>query len=111
MNTMLKVSAFSQDARAKAFMPFVNGFVNDRLLLGRRSVVPVSFNMLSDLFNARNFQPLVGNSLINHFAPQPFNSYRFLINIRSSSAKSPVYAQEWSTMEMTQAGSRLQRYS
>jgi len=37
-------------------------------LPGRRSVVPVSFNFINNLFNARNFQPLVGNSLINRFA-------------------------------------------
>ena len=32
LQLMLKVSAFSWDARAKAFTPFVTGFVNDILL-------------------------------------------------------------------------------
>ena len=93
---MFKVSAFSWHARAKAFTPFVDGFVDDTLLhcwprfdqsLLQLAYVPVSFNFLRNLFSARNFQPLAGNSLIDHFVPQPFNSYKFLINIRSSSLK------------------------
>jgi len=97
---MFKVSAFSWDAKAKAFTPLVDGFVDDTLLhcwprfdqsLLQLAYVPVFFNFLSNLFNAHNFQPLVGNSLINRFVPQPFNSYRFLINIRSSSLKTTMF--------------------
>ena len=97
---MFKVSAFSWHARAKAFMPFFDGSVDDTLLhcwprfdqsLLQLAYIPVSLNFLSNLFNARNFQPLVGNSLINRFVPQPFNSYKFLINIRSSSLKTTMF--------------------
>ena len=100
---MFKVSAFSWDAKGKAFTPFVDGFVDDtadtllhcwprfdRSLL-QLAYVPVSFNFLSNLFSARNFQPLVGNSLINRFVPQPFNSYKFLINIQSSWLKTTMF--------------------
>ena len=95
---MFKVSAFSWDAKAKAFTPFVDGFVDDTLLhcwprfdqsLLQLAYIPVFFNFLSNLFNARNFQPLVGNLLINRFVPQPFNSYKFFISIQSSSIKTP----------------------
>ena len=39
----------------------VRALLGSRPLPGRWSVIPVSFNFLSNLFNARNFQPLVGN--------------------------------------------------
>ena len=56
----------------------VRALLGSRPLPGRWSVVPVSFNFLSNLFNARNFQPLVGN----YFFVQRFSQCLSFISVK-----------------------------
>jgi len=60
----------------------------------RQSVVPVSLSLRSSLFNNRIFQSLDGNSLINRFAPQPFNMYNSEKMVRSSSLKTSIFTKK-----------------